>query len=52
MIQQMKYKGVFKHNEYYSRLRSKFKKLCKEDIDENDIISEINKKIDEVYFNL
>ena len=52
LIKQMKSKGVFKHNEYYSRLRSKFKKLCKEDIDENDIISEINKKIDEVYFNL
>jgi hypothetical protein len=52
LIEQMKAKGVYRHNEYYSRLKSKFRKMCKVNIEEEDIISEINKKIEEVYMNL
>lgn len=52
LFKRLKSEGIFKHNEYYSRLRSKYKKMCQVEIDSEDIISEVNKKIDEIYLNL
>ena len=44
----MKLKKVFSQKEYYSRLKSKYRKMSKVEIDEEDVISEINMKVKEV----
>ena len=51
-IKLMKAKKVFNHNEYYSRIKSKYRIMCNTEVDSEDIISEINKKIDYRYKNL
>jgi len=48
IIEQMKLKKVFSQKEYYSRLKSKYRKMSKVEIDEEDVISEINMKVKEV----
>jgi hypothetical protein len=48
VIEQMKTKKVFHQREYYSRLKSKYKRLSKVDINDEDVISEIDMKIIEV----
>ena len=48
VIEQMKTKKVFHQREYYSRLKSKYKRLSKVDINDEDVISEIDMKIKEV----
>jgi hypothetical protein len=39
---------VFNQKEYYSRLKSKYRRLSKVDISDEDVISEIDMKINEV----
>ncbi|MDG1213072.1 MAG: hypothetical protein P8N20_03025 [Flavobacteriaceae bacterium] len=48
----MKAKKVFNHNEYYSRIKNKYRIMCNTEVDSEDIISEINRKIDYCYKNL
>ena len=48
----MKDKKVFNHNEYYSRIKSKYRMMCNTEVYSEDIISEINKKMDYCYKNL
>ena len=48
VIEQMKARKVFSQKEYYSRLKSKYRKMSKVEIDEEDVISEINMKVKEV----
>ena len=48
VIEQMKTKNVFHQREYYSRLKSKYRRLSKVDISDEDVISEIDMKINEV----
>ena len=48
VIEQMKTMKVFHQKEYYSRLKSKYKRLSKVDISDEDVISEIDMKIKEV----
>ena len=48
VIEQMKTMKVFNQKEYYSRLKSKYRRLSKVDISDEDVISEINMKINEV----
>lgn len=48
VIEQMKTMKVFNQKEYYSRLKSKYRRLSKVDISDEDVISEIDIKINEV----
>ena len=48
VIEQMKTMKVFNQKEYYSRLKSKYRRLSKVDISDEDVISEIDMKINEV----
>ena len=48
VIEQMKTMKVFNQKEYYSRLKSKYRRLSKVDISDDDVISEIDMKINEV----
>lgn len=48
VIEQMKTMKVFHQKEYYSRLKSKYKRLSKVDLNDEDVISEIDMKIKEV----
>lgn len=48
VIEQMKARKVFHQKEYYSRLKSKYRRLSKVDISDEDVISEIDMKIKEV----
>ena len=48
VIEQEETEKTFKQKEYYSRLKSKYRRLSKVDISDEDIISEIDMKINEV----
>ena len=48
VIEQMKTKKTFRQKEYYSRLKSKYKRLSKVCISDEDVISEIDMKIKEI----
>jgi len=48
LIEQMKHKGVFTQKEYYSRMKSKYRKMSKMRIEREDTINEINEKVKEV----
>mgnify|MGYP001039397089 FL=1 len=48
VIEQIKTKNVFHQREYYSRLKSKYRRLSKVDISDEDVINEIDMKINEV----
>ena len=52
LLSELKAKKVFEHKEYYSRLKSSIRKIQKEEIVENDLMDELNKKIEGVYFEL
>ena len=42
-------KNPFTSDEYYSRLKAKYRGYAKVEIDSEDIISEISEKVEEVY---
>ena len=44
----MKHNGVFSQKEYYSRIKSKYRKMSKMRIEREDTINEINEKVKEV----
>ena len=48
LIEQMKLTKTFQHKEYYSRLKSKYRKMAKQEIDNNDVINEINTKVNDI----
>jgi hypothetical protein len=51
MIEELKAKNTFSHKEYYSRMKRKYRKMTKTHIDSDDMISEINKKVNEIYLS-
>ena len=51
VIEELKAKNTFSHKEYYSRMKRKYRKMTKTHIDSDDIISEINKKVNEIYLS-
>ena len=51
-LKELKAQNVFEHKEYYSRLNSKIRKIQKDEIVENDLIDELNKKVEEIYLEL
>ena len=52
VIEQMKTMKVFNQKEYYSRLKSSIRKIQKDEIVENDLMDELNKKVEEIYLEL
>ena len=44
----MKLTKTFQHKEYYSRLKSKYRKMAKQEIDNADVINEINTKVNDI----
>lgn len=48
IIEQMKHNRVFSQKEYYSRIKSKYRKMSKMRIEREDTINEINEKVKEV----
>ncbi len=51
-MNELKARDVFQHKEYYSRLNSKIKRIQKDEIVENDLMDELNKKVEEIYLEL
>ena len=49
MIKDLKARKAFTSDEYYSRLKSRYREYSKVEIDSEDIISEISEKVEEVY---
>jgi len=49
MIKDLKARNAFTSDEYYSRLKAKYRDYAKVEIDSEDIISEISEKGEEVY---
>ncbi len=49
MIKDLKARNAFTSDEYYSRLKAKYREYSKVEIDSEDIISEISEKVEEVY---
>ena len=49
MIEDLKARNAFTSDEYYSRLKAKYREYSKVEIDSEDIISEISEKVEEVY---
>ena len=45
MIKDLKARNAFTSDEYYSRLKAKYSKYSKVEIDSEDIISEISEKV-------
>ncbi len=52
LMNELKARDVFQHKEYYSRLNSKIKRIQKDEIVENDLMDELNKKVEEIYLEL
>ena len=52
LMNELKARDVFQHKEYYSRLNSKIRKIQKDEIVENDLMDELNKKVEEIYLEL
>jgi hypothetical protein len=52
MIKDLKARNAFTSDEYYSRLKAKYREYSKVEIDSEDIISGINKRVEEVYQGL
>ena len=50
--EEIKAMGLFEHKEYYSRLNSKIRNIQKEEEVKNDLIDELNKKIEGIYIEL
>ncbi len=51
MIKDLKARNAFTSDEYYSRLKAKYSKYSKVEIDSEDIISEISEKVYQREFN-
>ena len=51
-MNELKARDVFEHKEYYSRLKSSIRKIQKNEIVENDLMDELNKKVEEIYLEL
>lgn len=51
VIELLKAKKTFSQKEYYSRMKRKYRAMTKTHIDSEDIILEINKKVNEVYLS-
>ena len=51
VIEKLKAKNTFPHKEYYSRMKRKYRNMTKTHIDSDDIISEINKKVNDIYLS-
>jgi len=49
---EIKAKQLFEHKEYYSRLNSKIRNIHNEEEVQNDLIEELSKKIEGIYFEL
>ena len=49
MIKDLKARNAFHSDEYYSRLKARYREYSKVEIDSEDIISEISEKVEEVY---
>ena len=49
MIEDLKARNAFTSDEYYSRLKARYREYSKVEIDSEDIISEISEKVEEVY---
>jgi len=49
MIKGLKARNAFTSDEYYSRLKAKYRGYAKVEIDSEDIISENSEKVEEVY---
>ena len=45
LMNELKARDVFEHKEYYSRLKSSIRKIQKDEIVENYLMDEINKKV-------
>ena len=52
LMNELKARDVFQHKKYYSRLNSKIKRIQKDEIVENDLMDELNKKVEEIYLEL
>lgn len=52
LMNELKARDVFEHKEYYSRLKSSIRKIQKNEIVENDLMDELNKKIEGIYLKL
>lgn len=52
LMNELKARDVFEHKEYYSRLKSSIRKIQKNEIVENDLMDELNKKVEEIYLEL
>ena len=52
LMNELKARDVFEHKEYYSRLKSSIRKIQKDEIVENDLMDELNKKVEEIYLEL
>ena len=51
MIKDLKARNAFTSDEYYSRLKAKYSKYSKVEIDSEDIISKISEKVYQREFN-
>jgi hypothetical protein len=49
MIKDLKARKAFTSDEYYSRLKARYREYSEVEIDSEDIISEISEKVEEVY---
>ena len=49
MIKDLKARNAFHSDEYYSRLKARYREYSEVEIDSEDIISEISEKVEEVY---
>jgi Cdc6-like AAA superfamily ATPase len=52
LLLELKAKDVFHHKEYYSRLNSKIRNIQKTEIVKNDLMDELNNKIEGIYLEL
>ena len=51
-MNELKARDVFEHKGYYSRLKSSIRKIQKDEIVENNLMDELNKKVEEIYLEL
>ena len=52
MVAELKAKKKFKHPEYYSRINAEIRKIQKTQVVDNELMDELNKKIEGIYIDL
>ena len=52
MVAELKAKKKFKHPEYYSRINAEIRKIQKTQVVENELMDELNSKIEGIYLEL